>query len=667
MPKSTTWPGHTAALLFFAACAILFTWPLAGQMRDAVIGAAAGDNFAFVWNFWWARAAFGPDRTFFWTDDLFAPLGTSLVLHTTTPAIAVPMAAVSDADPVALYNAALLLAVFLNGATAYAAAHALTRDRLASILAGLVFAGSPFLLVRLEGHLSVLSAWGLPLLFLAARQLALTGSIGAALATGVCLALLAYVDYYYAIFGGVLTGLWLLASRWSLDVKPRALTSTRRGVVAAAALLMMIGLAVIAWITVTGGTETAIAGRDVSIRSTFNPRAAVWLLGAVLLLAWKWPSLTLVRLPTLGSPWIPLAGATVLTGVLMLPVLMAAFRLWQGGDYVSQPFSWRSAPGGFDLAAIVSGNPGSPLTGGWTQALYRRFGINPIESAVWPGLVPVVVILTTLTRLRSNSMARRIFWIGLFFFVWALGPYLMAFGYNTALILPQAFFKFVPILSNARIPGRAFVVVQLMLALGAALGLASLRQSQGPRQGAALALASILIALVDYWPGRHGVVAVERPALYTTLRAQPPGAVLELPMGIRDGFGAKGDLDHRIFFYQTIHEHPLVGGNLSRISPRIIEAYEQDPVIGPLLLASEPPSFPPKGTGAPRFCQGSLACSIGYLVVDEARASEALERAIDRMFASRLLERNGSRALHAVEALRTCDCLNEPGKSPPLR
>jgi hypothetical protein len=633
-------------------------------MRDLVIGRSAGDNFAFVWNFWWARAAFGPDRTFFWTDDLFAPLGTSLVLHTTTPAIAVPMAAVSTADPVVLYNAALLLAVFLNGVTAYAAAHALTRDRLVSSLAGLVFAGSPFLLVRLEGHLSVLSAWGLPLLFLAARQLALTWTIRAAMATAACLALLAYIDYYYAIFGGVLTGLWLLASRWSFRVQPRALTSTRRGVMAAAALLIVIGLAVIGWIAVTGGTETAIAGRAVSIRSTFNPRAVVWLFAGVLLLAWKWPSVKMTRLSTVSSPWIALTAVAVMTAVLMLPVLVAALHLWQAGDYVTQPFSWRSAPGGIDLAAIVSGNPGSPLTGAWTRALYQRFGINPIESVVWPGLVPVLAILATLGHLRSDPTARRLFWIGLFFFVWALGPYLMAFGYNTALILPQAFFKFVPILSNARIPGRAFVVVQLMLALAAALGLASLRQSRQSRQGVTLALGALLLALVDYWPGRHAVVAVDRPALYNTLRAQPPGAVLELPMGIRDGFGAKGDLDHRIFFYQTIHEHPLVGGNLSRIAPGIREAYESDPVIGPLLVMSTPPKPDSWGMGMAYTCRSSLACSIRYLVVDEARASPGLQRYVEGTFERHLIARENQRALYAVERLRACDCRADADMKP---
>jgi hypothetical protein len=657
MPKSTSsWLGNTAALLFFAAFAVAFTWPLAGRLGDVVIGESAGDNFAFIWNFWWARVASGAGRSFFWTDDLFAPLGTSLVLHTTTPAIAVPMATVSGADPVVLYNAALILAVFLNGVTAYAAASALTRDRIASALAGLVFAGSPFLVVRLQGHLSVLSAWGMPLLFLAVRQLAITWTAGAALATAGCLALLAYVDYYYAIFGAVLTGLWLFSSGWSVRVTPRPLTAPRRGVMAAAALLGCVALALMAWIGMTGGTDATVAGRPISIRGTFNPRAAAWILGGVVLLAWKWPRIRVIRLETGRFPWkalMALATVAVVTAVLLLPVLVAGVRLWLAGDYVTQPFSWRSAPGGLDLAALVSGNPDNAITGGWTRGLYQRFGINAMESAAWPGIVPVLLILTTVRHLRLDPAARRLFWIAVVFLVWAFGPYLMVFGYNTAIVLPQAFLKFVPILSNARIPGRAFVVVQLMLALGSAIGLAWLRQS--PR-GTMLALVAVLLALVDYWPGRHDVVAVDRPALYTTLRAQPPGIVLELPMGIRDGFGARGDLDHRIFHYQTIHEHPLAGGNLSRISPRITKAYEQDPVLGPLLFFSTPPTPYSRGTGAPYTCRGSLACSIRYLVVNEARASGGLKTAIDRMFESRLIERDGNRALYAVEALRTCEC-----------
>ena len=58
--------------------------------------------------------------------------------------------------------------------------------------------------MRLLGHLNVLSAWALPLLLLAFVRLERKPSTAAAVCTGAALALLAYLDYYYTIFGAVL-------------------------------------------------------------------------------------------------------------------------------------------------------------------------------------------------------------------------------------------------------------------------------------------------------------------------------------------------------------------------------------------------------------------------------------------------------------------------------
>ena len=62
------------------------------------------------------------------------------------------------------------------------------------------------------------------------------------------------------------------------------------------------------------------------------------------------------------------------------------------------------------------------------------------------------------------------------FFVWALGSHLLVAGRNTALLLPAALRQFVPVLSNARMPGRAMVMAYLAIAMLAAFGLAELRR-----------------------------------------------------------------------------------------------------------------------------------------------------------------------------------------------
>src|SRR5262245_46556072 len=110
---------HVATLAFFAVLTLLVTRPLATHLSDAVIGAGAGDNMSALWNVWWARTALrGPD-SLFQTPELFAPLGTSLVLHSLSPLESVAAALAPVSEPVTAYNLALLLSVFLNFVCAY--------------------------------------------------------------------------------------------------------------------------------------------------------------------------------------------------------------------------------------------------------------------------------------------------------------------------------------------------------------------------------------------------------------------------------------------------------------------------------------------------------------------------------------------------------------------
>src|SRR5207253_277268 len=101
---------------------------------------------------------------FFHTDLIFAPFGADLTLHTHTALPALLGATIlRPLSPVAAQNVVILAALWLNGFAAYLLAFDRTRDFLAAILAGLVFAGSPYLSLHLLGHFNLIHAWGLPL------------------------------------------------------------------------------------------------------------------------------------------------------------------------------------------------------------------------------------------------------------------------------------------------------------------------------------------------------------------------------------------------------------------------------------------------------------------------------------------------------------------------
>ena len=70
---------HAAAAAAFLALSVVLTWPLAGHLTTHIPGSVDGDNFAFLWNFWWMRQALASasDAAFF-SPLLFSPAGVDL-------------------------------------------------------------------------------------------------------------------------------------------------------------------------------------------------------------------------------------------------------------------------------------------------------------------------------------------------------------------------------------------------------------------------------------------------------------------------------------------------------------------------------------------------------------------------------------------------------------
>jgi hypothetical protein len=650
---------HLTAAALFAGLAIALTWPLAIHLHEGTLGAGIGDNATFVWNFWWVRHAIADGVSPFWTPYLFAPLGTSLLLHTTTLLpTATATVLLPRAEPITTHNIALIATVFLNGLCAYGAACALKRrasatsaadaakaskaldargdlslvDAYRAIVAGITFAASPFLVARMQGHFNVLSAWGLPLLVMAlARFNRVAGSGGATITNAAliagALAALAYTDYYFFIFGVALTAIYV--SR--VDINATPLTPARSRALRVLAIVAIGLIAAIAIIEMSGGGDLNIAGVQVSARGTFNLRGALSIAGLIALIVWKRPRVSLGAVP-----WRAVATGAGLLALALSPLIVAAANTIASGDYATQTYLWRSAPPGIDIGALILGNPFHPLYGSLTRAAYAHLHIDPVESVAWLGLIPMACLLFACfaPQCKPQPEVQRLLLIVAVFFVWALGPYLMTFGANSGLILPQTLLRFVPLLANARIPGRAFV----MVALGASLLLAFVL----PRKPSLVGLAAVLI-LLDYWPAPQAFVPFDRPPLYATLRSLPAGPVLDLPLGLRDGFGEGGHLDHHALFYQTLHEHPIGGGFVARLSPRVRRAYEDDPVLSVLL--SE------KAITAPPAQAQTLACAFRYVILPKASPALTVD-VVNRVFELERLDADDARDLYRVTKCR---------------
>jgi hypothetical protein len=646
---------HVAAAFAMAALALAWSFPIAAVARTHLAGGGFSDNANFLWNLWWMREALGSSERFFWTPYLFAPYGTDLTLHTHTALNAFAGATMfGGLPPLAALNVTILLSLFLNGFCAYLLAWRITGDTGAALIAGLVFGGSPYLAAHLNGHFNLTSAWTLPLFALAAfasTTLRRAKALMATGAAGVILGLTAYIDYYYVVYEvAFAVGVFLLAARdWTLVARGATPASLR--VARIFLTLAIVDLIVIAGILATGGFDVMAAGVHVLARDVFNPLQILWALLAVAAIAWWRPAM--VSHPLEG--WQPsraviaLATIAAIGGAIALPILTSGAGLILRGEYVTQQYFWRNAPKGVDAATLLLGNPFHGVWGATVRASYDWLQIDPIESNAWLGIAPLILAGWTIRSHWTDRTVRTWTAIGAAFFVWALGPHLRLFGYTTGMILPQTLLRYVPIAANARIPGRAMVVVTLAIAVLAAIAIARSQERSRRRWIGAAAMA--LLILMDCLPAPFPVVEVDHPAIYETLRNRPErGALLELPVGIRDSFTNRGFLDHRALAYQIIHRRPIVGGVVSRMSPTIVAAYTDDPLIDGLLALSgrQAPEklLPTRPAAAELLAKNGIA----FVMLNRELASPELLEYVELQLPLVLIATSGERSLYVVAA-----------------
>jgi hypothetical protein len=298
------------------------------------------------------------------------------------------------------------------------------------------------------------------------------------------------------------------------------------------------------------------------------------------------------------------------------------------------------------------GNPFHPLVGGLASHLYDIHGLNRIEAVGWLGIVPVVVLAVGRgTWLDSNEASR---WKSVLtvFAIFALGPFLTLGGHDLGLPLPEALARFIPLVENARMPGRAMVVVYLALSVLMAQRLAGLTTRSGKSSrvsffaSPAVQWAVVALLAVDYLNAPVPLTALDRPVVYQHLASiDDNGGVIEVPFGIGDGLSeGAGDQDRRVLYYATLHGHPLVGGFIGRMPPGVASAYEAMPVVGNLLRLS---------SGEPAIEDVAVpALPFRYLVLNTETASPELIQYVKSTLDMDLVASGDGKELYAVQGAK---------------
>lgn len=157
-------------VISFALCVLLgavFTLPGSLSPASGLLG-YSGDNFQHAWFLWhFARSALTLHNPFY-TNLLYYPNTVNLTWSTTDPlagVLALPVSLLLG--PAAAYNLSLVLQLALAAFFARLLCLRVCGDEIAAFIGGLCFGFSPFLLAHALGHLSLVTAFPIPLYFLA--------------------------------------------------------------------------------------------------------------------------------------------------------------------------------------------------------------------------------------------------------------------------------------------------------------------------------------------------------------------------------------------------------------------------------------------------------------------------------------------------------------------
>jgi hypothetical protein len=653
---------HVTVFLGFVLAAIAATWPLVLHLDSALTGPPSGDTGVYVWNTWVFQHELQQGRLPFYTTAIFSGTQTevgpaNLSLHNyTTAANVLALPLIPQVGLIAAFNLVFLFNIALSGYAAYLLARDLCGRDAEAWLAGLVFAWSPVLIARGTGHFSLVAAAPLAVFALLLRRLGDTGQVRYALALGAVVAWATFSDAYYGIFCLVMAGVTVLVQfvrvERNVDVPIVRIAGVRRMV---DVLLLAIG-SFAAAIALRGGGSWDIFGIQVRAHTLYTPMLILTVL-AIVRVALARPPRILLRPEARALPLLRAAAAAgVVMAVLLAPVLYAlGQQVIQGNADMSAPL-WRSSPSGVDLLSLFLPNPNHALWGEPLRALLVRWTQrgDAIPEAV--GSISLVALAVTLWAWRRRGWQPSRIRVGaaIFYALLALGPFLHAAGANLQVPLPWSVLRYVPILGLVRSPGRFTVLLTLLVSVLFAQALAHACRQRPERRRLILATVGLLLA-IELVPGPRTLYSAAIPEIYDVIARDPRPdiRVLELPVGLRDGTTSMGDFTARTQFMQTAHGKAIVGGYLSRVSPRRRVQTRKAPVLNALMVLIERQALTPDQDAAARARAEEFVrrSRLAYVMVDETRATPELRAFAIDVLGLTPIAREGPLALYVPRAV----------------
>jgi signal transduction histidine kinase len=437
----------------------------------------------------------------------------------------------------------------------------------------------------------------------------------------------ALCDAYFGIYCLMIAGLYVATTVVRVT---RSAAASPRGpwVWLLDVLIVCIG-GLVAGLALGRGGDFEVLGVAVRMRSLYTPVLILTVLVTARAIVWWRPRL--MRMPDLG----PLPVKAILVAGLacigpLSPVLYGTVERIADGRFVSPRIFWRSSPRGVDLLAFFTPNPNHPVV----RALFGdALAVSPtqfVEYTASLSLVAIAVIALAIWRAKFRPRAGWL-WITIGFALLALGPFVYVAGVNTHIPGPWALLRYVTPIGLARMPTRFAIVAGLGLVMLMAGALAAMGAQWPQRRRAIVAVVAALLAF-ELFPAPRPLYSAAISSVFDTIAADPRDVrVLSLPFGVRDGVSSTGNFRPRSQFNQTRHEKRLIGGYLSRISPRRVERIRsENPTLAVLMKMSErqPLSDQDRSTVIERGARFVDRTRLGYVVIDRRFIPEESARLV---------------------------------------
>ncbi len=153
------------ALAYLLLSLIIF-WPVTLRIASTVPG-TGGDVFQSIWELWWVPySLFTLHSSPYITHYIFYPIGANLATQTLAPIAGIVSAIFQVVNLAFAYNAIFIIGFVLSGLFAYLLAYHVTKHKMASFIAGFIYAFSPIHIVQAFGHVQFTNIEFIPLFLL---------------------------------------------------------------------------------------------------------------------------------------------------------------------------------------------------------------------------------------------------------------------------------------------------------------------------------------------------------------------------------------------------------------------------------------------------------------------------------------------------------------------